>query len=55
MPVDRAAREKQPPECGEKENKYCPHLKETGGGFDGEQYECEVCGLRYFLDYEDMK
>lgn len=51
-PADRA---KQPPECHEREGGHCPNLKETGGGFEGEQYACEVCGLRYYLDYEDMK
>ena len=33
----------------------CPNIKETGGGFEGEQYHCDVCGERYYLDYEDMK
>lgn len=35
----------------------CPHLKETGGGFEGERYRCQRdgCGYSYFLDYEDMK
>ena len=33
----------------------CPNLKEIGGGFDGEQYDCQVCGERYFLDYDDMR
>ena len=33
----------------------CPNLRETRGGFDGEQYDCEVCGERLYLDYEDMK
>jgi len=46
---------KRPPECQEQEGGSCPHLKETGGGFEGEQYDCYACGRRYFLDYEDMK
>lgn len=33
----------------------CPNMIETGGGFEGEQYRCEVCGAAYYLDYEDMK
>ena len=45
---------KQPPECDDV-NDRCPNLKETGGGFEGERYRCEVCGKSYFLDYEDMK
>lgn len=32
----------------------CPHLKEVGGGFEGEFYECAACGERYKLYYEDM-
>lgn len=32
----------------------CPNLKETGGGFEGERYDCEVCGEHYYLSYEDM-
>lgn len=57
---------KQPPYCEPRFIKYdennpkgywttCPNIKETGGGFEGEQYECDVCGKRYYLDYEDMK
>ena len=33
----------------------CPNLKETGGGMDGEWWSCEVCGKRYFLDYDEMR
>lgn len=33
----------------------CPNLYEDGGGMEGEQYRCDVCGEAYFLDYEDMK
>lgn len=53
-----------PPEMSERERiilggsgrwTKCPNIKETGGGFDGEQYDCEVCGESYFLDYEEMK
>jgi hypothetical protein len=33
----------------------CPNIKEVGGGFDGERYECKVCGKSYFLDYDDMR
>jgi hypothetical protein len=51
---------KQPPECpnrpGVRGNPTtCPYIKETGGGFEGEQYNCDRCGERFFLDYEDMK
>ena len=44
---------KQPPEC--KASGQCPHLEETGGGFEGERYDCKVCGEHYFLDYVDMR
>lgn len=55
MGVDRDGDdEKKPQVC--KENVWkCPNLKEKGGGFEGEQYVCEVCGERIWLDYEDMK
>lgn len=33
----------------------CQHMKEVGGGMDGERYRCAVCGKGYFLDYEEMK
>lgn len=47
---------KRPLECQrDKGGRYCPHLKETGGGFEGERYECLRCGERFFLDYEEMK
>jgi hypothetical protein len=42
-------------ECKKGSSSECLNMKETGGGFDGEQYECEVCGECYYLDYEDMK
>lgn len=48
---------KQPPECqalGTYKMK-CQNLKETGGGFEGERYRCEVCGESFFLDYDDMR
>lgn len=32
----------------------CQHLKETGGGFTGERYDCDQCGETYKLYYEDM-
>ena len=51
---------KQPPECGPQKLgsgyfRSCPNLKNTREGYDGEGYRCDVCGLSYFLDYEDMK
>lgn len=47
---------KRPPECGEPDNKFCPHMRETSSrtDFDGETYNCEVCGRYYRLYYEDM-
>lgn len=33
----------------------CPHMKEVGGGFDGERYRCDRCGESYYLDYEEMR
>ena len=33
----------------------CRHMKETGGGMEGEQYHCDLCRAAYYLDYEDMK
>jgi len=50
---------KQPPECGVGRggnSSSCPHLKEINPlNPDGETYECEVCGERFELYYEDMK
>lgn len=50
---------KKPPECGIRDGRGaswdCPHLKEVGGGFEGERYKCEVCGEYFYLDYEEMK
>lgn len=46
---------KQPAECKAVGVTRCPNMKETGGGFEGERYRCEVCGESYYLDYEDMK
>lgn len=53
--------EKKPAECeyrhdgGGLLDAHCPHLKETGGGFEGERYRCEVCGESFFLDYDEMR
>lgn len=33
----------------------CEHMKETGGGFEGEQYRCAVCRAAVYLDYDDMR
>ena len=47
----------QPKKCETRtERLHCkqPH-KQTYDGWDGERYECELCGHSYFLDYEDMK
>jgi hypothetical protein len=46
---------KQPPECKIELENHCPHIKEVGGGMSGEQYKCDVCGERFFLDYEEMR
>jgi hypothetical protein len=46
---------KQTADCTVNKDGRCPNLKETGGGFEGERYRCEVCGESYFLDYEEMK
>lgn len=46
---------KQPVECTVNSNNRCPNLAETGGGMSGEQYECKVCGERFYLDYDDMR
>lgn len=54
MPDRKGDPAKQPPEC-KGGSMSCPNLKETGGGFEGERYDCEVCGEHFFLDYEDMK
>ena len=33
----------------------CPNLKTSYEGWDGERWDCDVCGKSYFLDYEEMK
>ncbi|TGQ19275.1 hypothetical protein [Mesorhizobium sp. M00.F.Ca.ET.217.01.1.1] len=54
-----------PPEMTERERlilggtgrwTQCPNLKETSSpsDFDGERYECDVCGKYCRLYYEDM-
>jgi len=45
--------DKKPPECTSGTD--CPYIQETGGGFEGERYDCKRCGEHFFLDYEDMK
>lgn len=45
---------KQPPECKIEFENHCPHIKETGS-MQGEQYDCPVCGERFYLDYEEMR
>jgi len=48
---------KQPEKCQQlgSYKMACPNLRETGGGFSGERYNCDVCGESFFLDYEEMK
>lgn len=46
-------KEKQPSDCTNTHN--CPHMVETGGGFEGEQYRCPVCGKSVYLDYDEMR
>jgi hypothetical protein len=55
--MDRKPDEKkQPDECKKRERLLsCPNMKETGGGFDGEQYHCDVCGAAVYLDYDEMR
>lgn len=51
----RGDKSKRPAECTVDQNNRCPNLREVGGGFEGERYRCDVCGERFFLDYEEMK
>ncbi len=46
---------KKPESCKEKGIVSCPNMKETGGGFEGEQYRCDTCGASYYLDYDEMR
>ena len=56
MMADREGDEtKKPDICKASGITRCPNMKETGGGFDGERYRCEVCGATYYLDYEEMR
>lgn len=55
MPDRKGNPAKQPPECHGDGVNVCPHLKEVGGGFDGERYRCDVCGESFFLDYDEMR
>ena len=47
--------EKQPEGC--KGSLACPNLIETSSAtdFEGETYDCKVCGEHYRLYYEDMQ
>lgn len=48
---------KKPAECRDRKDSVlrCPNIKEVGGGMDGEQYDCSVCGERVYLDYDEMR
>jgi len=48
---------KQPPNCRPEDwsANPCPNMKEVGGGFEGEQYRCLVCGEAFYLDYDEMR
>lgn len=47
---------KRVPGCTEANCGGCEHLKETSSptDFDGETYDCAICGEHYRLHYEDM-
>lgn len=47
---------RQPEACKKLERILsCPNMIETGGGFEGEQYRCKVCGASVYLDYDEMR
>lgn len=48
--------DKQTEACREKGVNACENLKEASGptDFDGETYNCAVCGEHFRLYYEDM-
>lgn len=45
---------KKPVECRDNWTK-CPNIKLTYQGWGSETYECDVCGERFKLYYEDMQ
>jgi hypothetical protein len=47
---------KRPPECKTSGRPTdCPHLRDvTPRSMDRETYECDMCGQRFVLYYEDM-
>lgn len=46
---------KQPTECQINDAPpRCPHIECTSERMDGETWQCERCGERYRLNYEDM-
>ncbi len=55
MSEDRAAQIARQQEVGC--SGRCPRLKETSSptDMDGETYECDHCGQRYRLYYDDMQ
>lgn len=45
---------KQPTDCMMRQDGKCPHVRGTLDTMEGENYECDRCGERYKLYYEDM-
>ena len=46
-------KEKQPPNCNE--DTHCPNMINTYEGWDSETWECQVCGARFKLYYDEMQ
>lgn len=49
MPDCKGDPAKKPADCTSHTD--CPYIKETGGGFEGERYDCSLCGEYFWLDY----
>jgi len=45
---------KQPAGCKDGSTD-CPNLKNIYEGYDGERWQCEVCGESFYLDYDEMR
>lgn len=54
---DLGDRSKQPAGCKPEDYSQnpCPNLVEYGNSMETENYKCEVCGIRFRLDYDEMR
>ena len=54
-PIQPTKRECHFPDGDKFPEMRCRNCKRESYDMDGERYRCDVCGMSYYLDYEEMR